>query len=156
VTVLRLSHIGICVSDIHKSTDFYCNVFGFEQVSSVNVTGKEAEKIMQLRDVDLSAVYLERDGTRIELLYFRSPGHHSKESPKALNETGLTHLSFRVDDLDLTVAAVAEFGGGYLEETRVDMTIHNSKSAFVLDPDGLKIEILQLSTHSDWLPGMTR
>jgi len=156
VTVLRLSHIGICVSDIHKSTDFYCNVFGFEQVSRVNVTGKEAEKIMQIRDVDLSAVYLERDGTRIELLYFRSPGHHSKEGPKALNETGLTHLSFRVDDLDSTVAAVAEFGGGYLEETRVDMAKHHSTSAFVLDPDGLKIEILQIPTHSDWLPGMTR
>lgn len=154
MTVLRLSHIGICVSDISKSVDFYSKVFGFEQISAVDVKGEEAEKIMQIPGVNLHAAYLERDGTRIELLYYRSPGFSKKDHPRPLNEIGLTHLSFRVSDLDLVVKDVSKYGGRYIEDTRVDIDNYNVKSAFVLDPDGLKIELLQLPTAPDWLPGM--
>ena len=154
VTVLRLSHIGICVSDISKSIDFYCNVFGFKQLSNVDVKGAEAEKIMQIPGVNLTAAYLERDGTRIELLYYREPGCSQSDRPKALNETGLTHLSFRVTDLEMVASDVEKYGGSYLGETRVDVDNFNVKSAFVADPDGLKIELLQLPTAPDWLPGM--
>lgn len=154
MTVLRLSHIGICVSDISRSTDFYCNVFGFKRISTVDVEGKEAEKIMQIPGVNLHAAYLERDGTRIELLYYRKPGISKNDQPKALNEIGLTHLSFRVSDLELVVENVKKYGGTYIDDTRVDVDSFNVKSVFVLDPDGLKIELLQLPTEPDWLPGM--
>ena len=41
---------------------------------------------------DLEAVYLERDGWRIELLYYRVPGALGSGDPAAMNARGLTHL----------------------------------------------------------------
>ena len=39
--IQRLSHIGICVSDLEKSIAFYCDVLGFELLSKLDVKGKK-------------------------------------------------------------------------------------------------------------------
>ena len=70
MTVQRLSHIGICVSDLERSVRFYRDVLGFEEMSRLQVKGAEAERLLQLAGGELQAVYLQRDGTRIELLFY--------------------------------------------------------------------------------------
>ena len=69
MTHLRVSHVGICVSDWKKSLRFYHDVLGFRYVQELELSGEPSSTLMQLEDVDLRALYLEREGVRIELLH---------------------------------------------------------------------------------------
>jgi len=155
VLILRLSHIGVCVSDLDKSIAFYCGVFEFQEISRIDVSGPDVDKMMDMSDVDLSAVYLERDQTRIELLHFRSPAGVPLNNRRPLNQMGITHFSFRVSDLDHTVTRVVSSGGVCLTNTKIENPEKRTKSIFVLDPDGTMIELLEMSKVKDWLPGMS-
>jgi predicted enzyme related to lactoylglutathione lyase len=93
--------------------------------------------------VELRAIYMERDGTVIELLHFASPGSAAeRELPRPLNRHGLTHLSFQVDDMDGVLAGVEQFGGRVLEDTRIRPSADTS-AIMCTDPDGTLIELVQ-------------
>ncbi len=154
MSVQRLSHIGICVSDLERSTAFYRDVFGFSLLSELEVSGPDAEKLLDLEPVVLQAVYLERDGTRLELLHFEEPGETGAPGPHPVNRTGLTHLSFRVEDVDATAQAVAAAGGQILEPSRIDNRRFRTAAVFVTDPDGQRIELLAAPGDPNALPGV--
>lgn len=151
--IQRLSHIGLCVSNLERSIAFYRDVLGFSVLSRLEVSGKDAERLVGLANLELSAVYLERDGTRLELLYYASPGHVAGEMPNPLNRLGLTHLSFRVSDLERALAAIPHAGGRVLDGSRIENPRFRTHAAFVLDPDGLRIELLETPGDPNSLPG---
>lgn len=151
--VQRLSHIGICVSDLARSTAFYRDVLGFRERTTLDVAGEPSESLLGIAPVALHAVYLERDGTRIELLHFEQPGVDGGRGPHPINRLGLTHLSFRVDRLTDVLAAITTAGGRVLEESRIENERYRTAAIFVTDPDGLRIELLQTPGDPDLLPG---
>lgn len=153
MTVQRLSHIGICVSDLERSVRFYCDILGFKELSRLQTKGPEPERLLNIAGGELQAVYLQRDGTRIELLYYPVAGHLSNDTPLPMNRLGFTHLSLRVADLDAIVAAIVHGGGVNLADTRIDNVAWGSRAVFVTDPDGLRIELLQTPGDPDALPG---
>ena len=153
MTVQRLSHIGICVSDLERSVHFYRDILGFAELSRLQVKGPEAERLLNIAGGELQAVYLQRDGTRIELLYYPVAGHLSSDTPRPMNTLGFTHLSLRVADIDSVIAAIEQGGGVNLTETRVDNATWGSKAVFVTDPDGLRLELIQAPGDPDALPG---
>jgi catechol 2,3-dioxygenase-like lactoylglutathione lyase family enzyme len=153
VTVQRLSHIGICVSDLEASVTFYREALGFRELSRLQVAGEQSERLLGIEGGELQAVYLERDGTRIELLWYPVAGHAQGERPCPMNRLGLTHLSFRVDNLDAAIEAVRRHGGECLADTRVDNDKWDSRVAFATDPDGLRMELLQAPGDPNALPG---
>jgi glyoxylase I family protein len=153
MTVLRLSHIGICVSDLTLSTAFYRDALGFEERSQLSVSGSDAERLIGLADLQLRAVYLERDGTRIELLQYDSPGYIAGERPNPLNRLGLTHLSLRVSSIDAVGEAIERLGGAVLTESRIENERFATHALFATDPDGLRIELLETPGDPNSLPG---
>ena len=153
MSVQRLSHIGICVSELERSVGFYRDLLGFRELSRLQVGGPEAERLLNIEAVEVQAVYLERDGTRIELLYYPVTGHQGVDGPRPMNRVGLSHLSFRVADLESVVAVAERAGGKCLRETQVDNAARQTKVVFITDPDGLRIELLQAPGDPDALPG---
>jgi len=153
VAIQRLSHVGICVSQLERSLRFYRDALGFRELSQLEVAGQSAERLLELDDVELRAVYLERDGTRIELLEYRRPGHLGDGEPRAMNALGMSHLSLRVDDLDATLAELGASGARVLEATRTDNPAFRASVVFVTDPDGTRIELLQAPGEASALPG---
>ncbi len=141
---MRFSHIGICVSDLDASLRFYRDGLGFREVSRLDVSGAAAERLLELAPLALHAVWLERDGTRIELLHYAKPGHAGPAELAAMNRLGLTHLSLRVEDLDAALAELGGAGGRVLEATRVEVAETRSRAAFVTDPDGTRVELVEL------------
>ena len=98
-----------------------------------------------MKDVSLHAVYLERDGATIELLHFASPGNTGESSSwRPLNQTGLTHLSFQVEDLDLVIGEVVRCGGRVHDDTRIHPSA-DVAAIFCTDPDGTLIELVRRS-----------
>ena len=76
MSVQRLSHIGICVSELERSVLFYRDVLGFRELSRLRIKGPEPERLLHIAGGELQAVYLQRDGTRIELV--QAPGDPAK------------------------------------------------------------------------------
>ena len=103
----RLTHVGLCVSDLARSRRFYEEGLGFSFEHELTVTGEPTDTLLRLRGTDLRAIYLTRDGVRIELLYFASPAAPPART-RVMNERGLTHLSFRVADIDALVRPIAQ------------------------------------------------
>jgi glyoxylase I family protein len=142
VPLTRLTHVGIGVSDLAHALRFYRDLLGFEYESELRVAGEPTDTLLRLRDVDLQAVYLRRDGVRIELLAFASPPAPAPR-PRAMHERGLTHLSFRVADLDATLAALRAAGERVLDETVIRFPDFGAAACFIVDPDGQLIELVQ-------------
>lgn len=140
---LRFSHLGICVSDVDASLAFYRDALGFEPAGELHVKGEPSETLLRLRDVDLRAIYLRRDGTTIELLHYASPGHAGDGAPRPMNGLGLTHLSFRVDDLDAVVAALLAGGFPVMKHTRIENPALRARAVFATDPDGTLVELVE-------------
>ena len=142
IPLLRLTHVGICVSDLERSLRFYRDLLGFRSEHELAVEGEPSDTLLRLRDVKLHATYLVRDGVRIELLHFASPAAPPPRT-RTMHEHGLTHLSFRVADLDATLGALRAAGERVLEETVIRFPEFQSAACFIIDPDGQLIELVQ-------------
>ena len=153
MAIQRLSHIGIVVSNLENSVNFYREVFGFQVRARFETCGIQTDRLLELDNVDLTAVYLERDNTRIELMAYRNPNVITQTAPLPMNGTGMTHLSFRVSDLEDCISRVQEAGGSHIKHARFENPATGSTAVFVLDPDGVRIELLDSPGDPDRLPG---
>jgi len=151
--VQRLTHVGICVSDLERSLRFYRDVLGCSEVGRLEMEGGPADTVNGLEGVELRAIYLERDGWRLELIDFREPGWIGPQEPRPMNQLGLTHLSFRVDDLDAVCARIEAAGGGLLTDTLVGPAGSPTRAIMAHDPDGMRLELVQGPGDPDAVPG---
>jgi lactoylglutathione lyase len=139
----HFSHFGICVSDLDRSLRFYCDALGFEKAET-HAIGSEFAALMDLPDVAVTSQFIRRGPTAIELLAFREPAPFGGRDRRAVNQLGLTHLSFRVDDLAATEARVVELGGAVVESSRTTIDLDGTPLRFVYctDPDGVRVELM--------------
>jgi lactoylglutathione lyase len=137
-----LAHIGICVSEIERSRRFYRDLLGFKEVARLQVVGQPSATLLDLPELDLRAWFLERDGVRIELLTYARPGAEREPGVRPMNRCGLTHLAIRIDDFEATLAALRAAGVAVMEHTRIHNPQFDADVAYVLDPDGTRIELI--------------
>ena len=151
--ILRLTHVGLCVSDLSRALAFYRDLLGFTVLGELQMAGEPTATLLGLPDVDLHAVYVERDGVRIELLHYRRPGVVEGTAPRPMNAPGLTHLSLRVEDLPGLLDRLRSAGVRVLEDRRIDLPAVPAGAAFVCDPDGTLIELVEAPGDPAALPG---
>jgi catechol 2,3-dioxygenase-like lactoylglutathione lyase family enzyme len=142
---VAFSHFGICVRDLDRSIRFYCGALGFEKAESHEI-GTEFARLMDLDDVAVTSQFIRRGPTAIELLGFREPVPFGDGNRRAVHQLGLTHLSFRVHDLEATLQAICELGGAVVESSRTTIDLGGTSLRFVYctDPDGVRVELMDL------------
>jgi lactoylglutathione lyase len=140
------SHFGICVSDLERSLRFYCEALGFEKAESHQI-GSEFAGLMDLPDVAVTSQFIRRGTVAIELLAFSEPAPFGDGLRRAVNQLGLTHLSFRVADVEAVAAKVVELGGALVESSRTTIDFGGTPLEFVYctDPDGVRVELMDLN-----------
>jgi catechol 2,3-dioxygenase-like lactoylglutathione lyase family enzyme len=139
----RFTHVGVCVSDLERSVTFYCDVLGFTEVAHrLNVTDEESANLLDFAEMDVELVYLERDGIRLELLWYRMPEWERTEGRRPMNRVGLTHLAFRVGDLDELCLRIEAEGGTVLPATTATFE-HGNRGVMTMDPDGIRVELIE-------------
>lgn len=123
---MKLLHTMIRVKDIEKSLDFYTKLFGMEL----------AEK-RRLEDCWLYFLTDKESGQQIELTY-------NDETPENGYEigSGFGHFAFGVDSMDEFTKKLNSLGYSYLYEP-FDLTGKGSLIAFIKDPDGYEIELIE-------------
>jgi catechol 2,3-dioxygenase-like lactoylglutathione lyase family enzyme len=144
---MAFSHVGLCVSDLERSLRFYCQGLGFELVESYTV-GTELGRLMEVDgEIVLQSRFITRDGVRLELLRFDTPGFQGQAARRPMNQLGLTHLSVRVEDVDAMAARIRELGGAVFDHTRTKIDHPGGSSSdfvYCTDPDGVRIELMRL------------
>ena len=123
---LAPGHVGLNVTDLARSVDFYCRALGFEQLHVSS-------------DGDRKFAFLGLDGTLRLTLWEQSDGTFSAKTP------GLHHLAFLVPTIDQVRAAEAalkELGVPFAYD---GVVVHaegmSSGGIFFTDPDGIRLEI---------------
>lgn len=123
---LQTGHIGLNVTDLDRSLDFYRKVFGFE----VQGEGREPGRAF---------AFLGREGRLMVTLWQQSEGGFAPGLP------GLHHLSFQVETVE-EVRAAEEVLRGLGAEFMYDGVVPHGEGAasggiFFTDPDGIRLEI---------------
>ena len=131
------NHVGQCTSDLERATRFYVELLGFEIDRDLEVPDEASAPLLGVDPpVNLRARYLRKGELILELMSFELLKW--RDTPRVMNEPGLTHLSLSVEDLDGTLARVPEFGGEVLAATNIGAGV------FIRDPEGQLIELLPM------------
>lgn len=144
-TDLAVSHVGLCVSDLDRALRFYCDGLGFEMAEAYDVGNEVAHTLEVSGDVELRSQMVQRDGMKVELLAWASPGVTGTPSAHR-NHRGLTHLSFTVAGIEAAAAHLVECGGTVIESTRTRIEFPGGYNdlIFLADPDGTRVELMEL------------
>lgn len=125
-TALKTGHVGLNVTDLGRSKDFYQRVLGLELM----VDG---------RDGDREWAFLGRDGTLLITLWRQSEGRFATALP------GLHHLAFQVGTPEEVLAVqrnLSDLGADFQYD---GVVAHreggDSGGVFFTDPDGIRLEV---------------
>ena len=79
-------------------------------------------------------------------MHFDEPDLVGSAERRPMNQLGLTHLCFRVDDVDETAALLQTLGASVLHATRTTLGEGDQRLDFcyLTDPDGTRIELMRL------------
>ncbi|MFQ6013596.1 MAG: VOC family protein [Thermoplasmata archaeon] len=127
---MPLLHTSIRTSDMDRTIAFYAEVLGMKLVR---------QKAIPERNMAISFLESEGSGHQIEVVRyaeqatFRVPTHE---------ERVFDHLAFEVHDLKAVLTKCGERGGHVVEES-FHLPGSASTYAFIQDPDGVTIELIQ-------------
>jgi catechol 2,3-dioxygenase-like lactoylglutathione lyase family enzyme len=143
--MVRLSHRGVCVSDLAASERFYREALDFVDDQDHGVMeGPDMDKTMQLPGVRVRTKMLRHPtGPVIELLHFLHPPATGPREKRSTLQFGLVHLSFYVEDVDAQARRIAEAGGRVFEHTRAHYPENDTTMLYCTDPDGVRIELMK-------------
>lgn len=135
-------HTAISVTDLERSIRFYCDLLGMKMEWRIDhKKGETYEKIVGLKNVDVSFAMLSGWGSRIELFQFHSPLGAPYPPDKPVSDKGITHLAFQVEEIDALYEKLASNGVRFNAPPLVVRP--GVKAAYFRDPDGITVEIVE-------------
>jgi catechol 2,3-dioxygenase-like lactoylglutathione lyase family enzyme len=117
---------------------FYRDALGFEEQTRHTGKGGPSAMMLGTPNAALAAVFLERDGVIVELQTIDG------DDPSVITniQRGLSHIGFKVDDLDGVIAQLEAAGASVIRSSRFADDELGSEVVFVTDPDGTRIELI--------------
>lgn len=125
-------HVGIAVSDLEKSLAFYHGLLGMRLILRKPVPGGDGE-----------LAFVDTGNGQLELICPRPKvTTPAKRVPRT--EAGVRHLTFAFENIEETFDKLVAAGVEPVESPRDALNREILKRvAFVLDPDGIVIELAQ-------------
>ena len=129
--VLKPLHVGISVSNMEASVEWYRKNLGFEK--------KQDDYAPPLK---ARVCFIEKDGFELELFQYDDPKPipEERKTPNTdLQTIGTKHVAFLTDDMQALKKGFVENGVDIAHE----VTLEGNAVMFVRDPDGVLIEFIQ-------------
>jgi lactoylglutathione lyase len=125
---MALIHTCYRITNIDRSVAFY-EALGFEEVGRLPIRDEAVNVFMNQRG--------DGDSPRLELTY-----NVGRDAPYDIG-TGYGHIAITAPDLDATLARLGDQG---IEPEKPPYTVRDGgpRLCFVRDPDGYRVEILEL------------
>ncbi len=146
-----VSHIAVCVKDLEKSLAFYRDILGMKvKMQSTQPmagrAGAESAEMYQATHDARTVANVWFEGPNGEeaapfLVLTSHPGDNIGGDPIKLDQIGISHISFSVDDVPSVAAELAGKGvplaGSLADFTNAQGQV---RTIFVYDPDGILVQ----------------
>ena len=139
-----IRHIGIVVTDLEQSLQFYRDALGFKVLKKADESGTCIDNFLNIQNTNVTTVkMIDPNNHILELLYFNShPELSDTNKFRRLTEIGCSHFALTVNDLDTLYSTLKEQGIEFNHPPQVSDD-GNVKVAFCRDPDGTFIEMVE-------------
>ncbi|MDO5754790.1 MAG: VOC family protein [Tissierellia bacterium] len=145
----EIVHVGITVSDIDRSIEFYRDILGLEYEGRLIMEGPETDALFKEENIKVHVAYLNGDPKKIspsvELLMFENREIQHRKCD--LFQTSISEICFAVDDITAFHRHLEEQGiMTFSLPQDFDFTKNGfgkSKAIYFKDPDGIILEAME-------------
>jgi catechol 2,3-dioxygenase-like lactoylglutathione lyase family enzyme len=140
--------VGLTVSDMDRSIDFYTTVLEFEKVSDDELAGEPYEELLGVFGARTRVVRLRLGLEYLQLTEFFAPRGRPAPADSRSNDRWFQHVAIIVSDMDRAYARLRRFRVQHASTgpQRLPETIPQAagiRAFYFRDPDGHPLEVLQ-------------
>jgi catechol 2,3-dioxygenase-like lactoylglutathione lyase family enzyme len=145
--VSAVDSIGLTVSDLDRSVEFYSNVLSFEKVSEVEVDGAEYEHLQGVFGLRVRIARMRLGDEFIELSEYLAPRGRPAPADARSNDRWFQHVAIIVSDMDRAYQSLREHKVQHASSGPQLLPEWNRNAAgirafYFRDPDGHPLEVL--------------
>lgn len=145
--VTGCEHIGLTVADVERSAAFYEENLGFKRIARSSRSEPYVQRVVGHHpDVTLEIWMLEIPGSTVQLELLEYQGIEQREVDPANRNVGTAHFCVWVDDLEAIYERLKANGVDFVSEVQHSDSgrIKGGKVVYMLDPDGIRVELIEL------------
>lgn len=140
--------VGMTVSDVERSVEFFSQVLSFEKVSEVEVTGRDFEQLQGVFGLRMRIVRMKLGDEFIELTEYLAPRGRPFPVDTRSNDGWFQHIAIIVSDMDKAYGWLRQHKVEHASSGPQRLPSWNKNAAgiqafYFRDPDGHFLEILQ-------------
>ena len=141
-----VNHVGITVSNLEKSIEFYETLTGKKISNKDEIGGKRMAQTQGLDDTLIRYANLHLDNINIDILEYVEP--KSTKANYSNEQISAMHLCFEVDDIETAVARMKEIGIEpkgepiYFKKSDELKAGFGTGVVYFKDPDGTNLELI--------------
>ncbi|PZO36658.1 MAG: glyoxalase [Pseudanabaena frigida] len=146
-SIAAVDSVGITVSDMDKTIQFYSEVLAFQKISDVEVLGSEYERLQGLFGVRLRVVKMRLGEEILELTEYLTPKGRAIPVDSRSNDRWFQHIAIAVSDMDKAYEILRKYKVQYSSTAPQRIPDSNKAAAgirafYFKDPDGHNLEII--------------
>jgi catechol 2,3-dioxygenase-like lactoylglutathione lyase family enzyme len=146
--VTRVDAVGMTVSDMDRSVDFFSKVLSFEKISDVEVAGEDYEHLQGLFGLRMRIVRMRLGEEFITLTEYLAPRGRPIPVDSRSNDRWFQHIAIITSDMDKAYAwlrqnKVEHASSGPQRLPDWNKNASGIKAFYFRDPDGHNLEILE-------------
>jgi catechol 2,3-dioxygenase-like lactoylglutathione lyase family enzyme len=145
--VKSVEAVGMTVSDIDRSVEFFSKVLSFEKISDVEVHGEEYEKLQGLFGLRMRVARMKLGDETVELIQYLAPEGRPIPADWRSNDHAFQHIAIVVSDMDkayqqLRAHKVRHASTGPQTIPRSNKAAAGIRAFYFKDTDGHNFEII--------------
>ncbi len=143
---MKFVHLNIISRDWKKLADFYIKVFDCKPIfPERNLAGKWLDDATAIQNAHISGIHLrlpgfEEGSPSLEIFQY---DENIEQQDRKINTEGITHMAFRVEDVDYVLQEILNYGGSQIGNVtkKTIEDIGTITFVYAADPEGNIIEI---------------
>jgi catechol 2,3-dioxygenase-like lactoylglutathione lyase family enzyme len=145
--VKSVDAVGMTVSDMDRSVEFFSKVLSFEKVSDIEVAGSEYERLQGVFGARMKIVRMRLGDEVIELTEYLAPKGRPIPADSRSNDQWFQHIAIVVSDMDkayqqLRAHKVQHTSTGPQRIPDWNKAAAGIKAFYFKDPDGHNLELI--------------
>lgn len=145
--VSEVSAVGMTVSDLDRSMEFYSRVLGFEKISEVEVSGDDYEHLEGVFGLRMRVARMRLGEEFIELLEFVAPKGRPRPAEMRSNDRTFQHIALITGDMERAYARLRKNKIEHISPGPQRLPDWNKNAGgiqafYFRDPDGHPLEVL--------------
>ena len=142
--IKNLGHVGLGVSNMKKSLEFYRDFIGMKVLMELDITDDRIGRVIGVKDAACKIAHLQLGDAVLELFEYTNPKGKNKAKNINQYDRGIIHIGFEVDDFHTHIEQLKNRNIQFLGqpvEFRPGVWV-----AYFYGPDG---EVIEFRQHGD-------